>query len=604
MPSVAPSAQPPQVMPGAAPEVPANLQMPLSAAGGGPVRQEQAQVGEQLAEHIGRAVQLEKLKADQVSAAERSAAIQQLSTKYLYGDQNSPGYLASQGQNAIQDIKPMMDNSDKDMQAILASAPNDDVRRLVLRNYEETRDTMNRQANAHLMEQRDVYATNTLNGLLSANSDAAAKSIGTPDWQNVVEKNLSDGLNAIRSYGVVQKGDILIGQDGKAVKDADGHPMAGPETQAMMDSFTQRYQTGVVQSMLGNGDPRLAKQYFEHNADDFKKNPALYDSLNRAVMTDYTRQEATIKADGIIQAATSGQGMTLDQMKSEALQKTEGLPTEWGYKTQARQAVSQWFDDRKQALKQQAEQQSASAYDYIVKNGKLPPAYMTEGMDQASLWKFLNDRPKTSDKQTLYALKDMASSADPKQRVDFEDENLYDYAGKLSDPDFKSMLALQARMRTPGRNGLRPDNGVTPDMAAWRQQTEVGNEAMLALGWDPNMPTNRGQHFWQSASPTQVQQFRENLDDAVQNWQQANNKQAGRKDIEGLAQQLVLRQVQDRQNGVFVFKNAPHASSVEDIPAAGMQMVNTYLKNNGIKNPTDAQRLTFYQQMVQSAQSQ
>ena len=599
----APAAQGPQVMPGQLPQVAANVQMPLAAAGGGPVREQQTQIDDETQMHIGRAVQLEKLKADQISATQRAAAMQQAATYALKGNPNDPsqpGYLSLQGENAKDALVPTLEGFKKTARDIIDSSPNEDVKRLVSQKMEGIHDELMSNAQGHFMNQQQVMAKQALNGLIQVHSDAGAAAYGTPDWQNQVERHKDEIMRAIRTDGVTQKGDFMVDKNGRVIEDEDGHPMAGPETQAEMDKAGARYDQGILKSMLAAGNPVQARKYLESSS-DLKGDSQVYENLKKAVDTDYVTYKAVIKTRDIIQD-TAKPDATLAQNKDAALQKTETMTSGEGpevdkqFQAETRRHINQYYDDQKQKLAQQQEQQGASVYDFIAKNHRLPDASVTQGMNTDHLREYLEGPRKVSDKATLYALKDMAAGQDNAEKQDFADENLWDYRHKLNDADFKSLQAQQSK----ARGGV---NAPSPDMTAWRMQTEVGNEAMISLGMDPNMPKNKAAGWFQEPEKTVVQRFREDMDAGIDQWKATNpGKTLTRDDVSGVAQRLVLAHVGAQQEAGSVFKTAPYLNDLTDAPKEAMDAVDQYLKQGGIKQPTEAQRLSYYQYMVTHAQ--
>ena len=574
--SQAPDQQGPQVLPSEMPQVMAQQQAPLAAFGGGALREQQAAVGEQTSDHIGRAIQLETMKANQISMAERSAQINQIATKYMYGDDQNQGYMAQRGGNAVSAINPMLEKSDKEMQSVLESAPNDDVRRMVMKEYETSRDGMMRQSHAHLMEQREVYAKQTLDGVAQTSMEAGARAVGTPDATAQIQVNLQKGLQAIRSFGVAQSGDIMVGADGSVVEDADGHPKAGPETQSKMDAFADKYHTGIVASMMAQGRPGEAKAYLDANKDDLMKNPVGFKTLEKAVTTDYGKQKAQGTAMDLIAKygkteGPDGKPLTLSQVEGLVLSHTEKLPD--AERIEVRRAISQHYGDAKQVLDHATQSQQAAVFDQIDKTGQVPDAYTIRGMDANQLRSYMQmrkDNKLSTDHATLYSLKDMANSSDPKERGDFANTNLWDYRTKLSDSDFKSLQSQQARLRNPKAHDEAVDKG-------YRVQTQVANETMIGLGMDPG-----------NAKDPDVVAFRKALDERI-----GESKDPVTRDkAADIAKHLALKVVTDPYGTKkSLFQSGGSFSSVDpqDIPADDLKKVTASLNKRGIGKPTDTQ---------------
>ena len=577
-------------------------QLPLDAAGGGPVRNQQAQEGDLLAEHTGRVFELEKLKANQVSANERVTAMNQLATKHLYGDNQTPGYLSLQGMDAVHGLKPMLETSDDQMQDILKSSPNPDVQRLVERGYNEIRDSVVKQGADHMMREQDTYAQNTQNALLDSYTTNASLAVSTPHAQEEIERAANSGIQAIKMDAVTRTGDIRIDpKTNQEMYGSDGMPLHGAITDSKIDAFKEKLGLSVLHTASAQENPDFAKDFLDSHQDWFNKTPGLLESATKDVMTDWTGHQAVIKANDFIQSAVSQPGMSMAQMESFAREKTLKLSTDYGMQKKTDEAIKNYFSMQKQQQDAQQKAQNYDAYAYIDQYHRMPPAYMVNGMNEARLAAYqANGQPKTSEFNTVHALKSMAFSPDPKVQEDFVDEDLTQYKSMLSKGDYSTIENWQNRMKNGPSSPGMPGQNVIPEASAWRVQTEVGREAMLHMGWDPNAATFAASGpFWNRQQKiTREQDFNQELDRRSSDWQgQHPGKPFTRDVVEGITRDMMLEHVTGQMQNQFTWKGLPTADGVKEIPSTALPHVDQALR--GAKQPVnDMNRLRLYNEMV------
>ena len=320
MPQAAPASEIPNVNPASAPNAPAQIQLPLEAAGGGQIREQESQVSEQLNEHIGRVWQLEKLKADQASTNARIAAIQSVSTKYLYGDENTPGYMSMQGYNAVKSLGPTLENSDKDMHEIIGTSPDEDVRRMVTLGYNQKRDEFNQATRAQFMRENDKYQENALTGRLQSDIQGAANATVLPNREQAIGEHLASGMSAIISHGVTH-GDVMVDADGQPARDDNGNIIPGFSTQVKTQQYAETLHAAVIRSSL-ESDPDFAKKYFDSSSvqTQLQKNPEVFKTLQTEVESQVVRAHAPYEAMEFVKDGLSDPSLTWQQAKDKSLQ--------------------------------------------------------------------------------------------------------------------------------------------------------------------------------------------------------------------------------------------------------------------------------------------
>ena len=599
MPPAAPDSEIPNVNPASAPNDPAAIQVPLESAGGGQIREQQAQVGEQLGEHIGRVFQLEKLKADQASANDRVAAIVKTNTKYLYGDDNTPGFMDMKGYNAVKALNPTLENSDKELHEIINSSPDADVHRLVTLGYNQKRDEFNQAVRSQFMRENDRYQENALTGRLQAETQAAANGVVLANREQVIGEHLASGMSAIIHHGVIS-GDVMVGEDGQPARGDDGNIIPGFATQVRTQQYAENLHAAVIRSSLEN-DPDFAKKYFESSSvqAQLQKNPVIFKTLQTEVQSQVVRAHAPAEAMDFVHESLQDPTLTWTQARDKALQSVlqkvppDG-PDTWGKQKAVETKVRDIFDSLKQDKENQLKLFNQNTYAYIAEKKAIPP-WMP--YDQQMKWdRFLRDgAPKQSDFETLHSLRSMMFSQDSKTQNDFLNEDLTSYRDNLSSADLKALEQRQAQMKDPKSSLYSHD----PDATQFRIQNEVGREAMIAMGWDPNAPANKSSWFGPDTK-TREQSFTQELDNRVSEWKASNpNKTLGRNDVREITGQMVLDKVGRQTSVKAQFGGLPVVSSADEIPSGISDKVNGYLKERGVVI-NDANRKAMYNQLVRS----
>jgi hypothetical protein len=506
----------PQVTPDVQPSVSAQGQMPLEAAGGGAKREALNQTNEQMGAAVGETIALQTMKANQVAVAKAATAYNQAVTAALYGDENTPGFLTKRGQEAIDAANPTVDAIKSLGDKFSEGLVNDDQRRMFLHQQDSLLDMANKQVHAHLDQQIQVTANDATNGLVKTNIDMAAKSVGTPNEAEAVEMAKQQVQDAIWQHGVNHLGDFT--------KDADGNRVAGDMTNARIQEAMSTLNLNVLDAKLAVGNAHGAAEYAKANKDDIDpvKYKALMDPEKGAITQEIDRSDADAKARSLFQKYSDD--------KAAAMTATEKLPDR--VRTQARSLLNEMFSDKKAADDQRYSDTYNQALDIVQKTGQMPPGNILgvlNDTDQKTLnnvrIRLKNGTAAETDMTTLQSLKDMATSTDPKDKNDFMHENLAFYADKLSMTDLKSLENAQRALRTKNPNAMA-------DVNSWRQQTEVGNEAMRGIGWDPGV----------SKDP-KVIQFKADLDKEIQVRQAQSKVPLTRDDIVKAAQDVAVKAV-------------------------------------------------------------
>ena len=170
----------------------------------------------------------------------------------------------------------------------------------------------------------------------------------------------------------------------------------------------------------------------------------------------------------------------------------------------------------------------------------------------------------------------------------------------LSKGDYSTIENWQNRMKNGPSSPGMPGQNVIPEASAWRVQTEVGREAMLHMGWDPNAATFAASGpFWNRQQKiTREQDFTQELDRRSSDWQgQHPGKPFTRDVVEGITRDMMLEHVTGQMQNQFTWKGLPTADGVKEIPSTALPHVDQALR--GAKQPVnDMNRLRLYNEMV------
>ncbi len=548
----------PKVAPEDMPTIRADGQVPLAAAGGGQMREQVQATTDQLNEHIGRAVELETMKANQIAASNIEAQATRVMAQHIYGDgtDENPGFLNQKGPNAIQAAGPTLDRIKADFDQLHDQAPNEDVARILTRHTNDLLNTANGQVQHHVMNQREVMDKQAHENNVQAQIEIAARTPGSPDMVMATKQAWDAGINAIVRHGNVKNG-VEIDAQGNPIEVAPGQFKPVAATEMELDQFKQKFVTAHANAMLEAHMPLDAQAYMKtpEAAAAMARNPELArhlsDSINTSVVRDV--QAPKLANEIVTKAILGGEG------KGAALSKTETLSEDNGLKAEVRRNISQYFEDHEKAKKDATEKSDDAVFDYMGKNGgQLPPGVSaTQAPAYQRAWeRQMQGSRLKSDASTLFALKDMANSTNVKDQLDFTKENLRDpeYVGKLSPADLKGLQTKQAELRKAFGPGGRTPNSDTH----YRMQTAVAFQTMSQMGLDPNVPKGSPEY-------DKVLKFRTALDQTVEDMTATSGGKLDRKTVQDAAN-LVAANIAHENRSVVRMTGATSTAGAAEIP--------------------------------------
>lgn len=572
MPQEAPSAQGPSVTPEVQPQIQATTQVPLAAAGGGPVRDQLAAVGNESAQHLGMAIQMEVIKANQTSAEQRSAkATRQLQT-IMNGDgtADNPGFLNMKQNNAISAAPQVYDQMQKLHDQIAATAPNKEVGRMFEQSWNNIYDRTHGVMQEHLTRQIEAHQSSVTQAAVESKVDLAVGAPNTPAGIALTTQAWDSARETLRMQGLLANGPKLNGTE--PVMGPDGKAVASEATELALRQFDEKFAASKAQSLLDKDGGKAALDWLQ--SDRVKAamdaNPKAYNGMIDTASNQYARDQAfNVLGPQIVKKhGPKNQG----EAEKEALAIPED---KYHLREETLAAVKQLYAADKQTQRDNDAKAQGYEWDYLRQTGQVPPG--TDWKRANQLRVEFNNYQKgpalgKSKPEAVQALRAMFSSTDPAVLNDAATEDLQGYRSELSDADMKAFQGLQKQLRTPG-----PKHGALGDVHNWRAQTEVVNEALIATGVDPNQPKN-----------DMVTSIRSEVDERV-NEAKTTGQKLTRKDYQDIAWDVTRKHVMANApsvtspaGGSAPAAVTPRAGSVDEIPSSRLLMIKGLLKSQNL----------------------
>ena len=504
---------------------PIEEQMPLTAAGGGPVVEEENKTREATLLNVGAIAAHEMKKANQIAVAKNTMNLNDVFAKHLYGDEQNPGYLNMTGQEAIDQSNKVVEKFKADADKLSEGLVNDDQRRMFEHQVVSTTDRMNEVVHNHIFKQREILDSQASTGLLSSCVQTGAKAVGNEGEDRVIKDAKQQGLDYIAAHQALRN----------PLEFAGGEYKESDSTKSQKLKFTTEFHTQILDQMIK--DPSRAddamkyyQQAFDSGEINVDKDKTLFNMLKK----NQSIQDADKMADEIYRGNIND--------KKAALARVEKIED-----VEFKKAV---FSDLNRRFRDNSEQRKATESSVkqgllqsIDKTGQMPDVGMLNGLkdsDQKEIQRYWErkhyDIPTDLKRSTYFGLMDLATSSDEKEQADFIHENLSDpyYRNRVSDSDLKQLTGKQAKMRTEN-SGWQGDS--------WHPQTQAANETLRQLGIDPSDNKN----------PT-VLAMKQELDSYAKGYQGVAGKSPNSDDFRKMAKVVATKMVLENsgQNATYL----------------------------------------------------
>jgi hypothetical protein len=367
----------------------------------------------------------ETARADQVAVLSADSQLSYLENNLLHGPN---GVLNRQGQNVL-------------------GAP-DEVRQTWTKSVSEIDQhlTNDRQKIAFRRAAQDRFAS-----VDSAVQQHVATEIRKTDAAETVDYLSNEQSAATNNAGNPQRVSLSIQRQTSAILDyAKRSGFSEDQTHAAVSAAVSETHQGVINRMIADGGDLAAMKYYGDNKNQI--NGAISTEIEKALGLASTLGEAERQGDAIVSSS-----VTLTGALAKAAQIQEPRVRE---RTEER--IRQAWQDKANDIRISANQAFERAGQTLEQTGSIrriaPEDWLALSVtDRESLQRRENQMhngdgsKRQTDPATFYSLLNMSALSDA-TRQQFDNLNLLQYRGKLSDADFKHIAELQrsSRLRIEG----------------------------------------------------------------------------------------------------------------------------------------------------------
>jgi hypothetical protein len=345
---------------------------------------------------------------------------------------------------------------------------------------------------------------------------------------------------------------------------------------------------GVINRMLANGEDQRASEYYKTVKDNVSGDASV--AVEKALEEGSTRGEATRKADSIVGTAPT---------RAEALDMVRGIEDP-KLRDETRKRVNEYFDDKKNA-EAEARDQAVTDAANLVEGAKsadvVPPAIwmqLTVGERSA-----LESRARQlrsgidpgTDWQTYYDLKSLASTDET--RTQFLRTNLMLLRGKLSEPEFKELIGIQASMRQGGEEAEKK-------LVGFRTAKQIVDDSLAAVKIDPSPKPGR--------VAEKVALFRRLVDEQIQARQAETGREVKGEEVQQIVDNLLIKGYVPGTGFFGAFKKQRRAFELgagdsividpDEVPRAEREKITEALRRRGMQ-VTEEKIVEYYTRKLQ-----
>jgi hypothetical protein len=508
---------------------------------GGEVAQAQAGFGAVATKVSADLITRERDRADQVANLTILRKLNDLDHRILRDPDK--GMLNKRGLAVMENRKAALEDFDKAAGEIGASVRNERqklffdqqliARRDAVRNSIDTHGS--RELERHQVNEAQATIATLINGAIS-NADEPAR----------IAESLANAEQIVDVHGAR----MGLGDAGRA---------------EMKGKIRSSVHAGVIERLLAADKDVAAKTYFEETKDQIAGEQLA--RIEKALEEGTLRGQAQTSADTIV-----GAGGTLSEQREKVRAIDDPKLRDEVMRRVEHEAVI-----RDRADREQLEADLNTAYDLVDQRQSvtaIPPALWTKlpGSARESLrsyaTKLAKGEPVETHLPTYYALMRQAGE-DP---VTFANQPLLDYRGKLDEPEFKQLAALQLSLR----NGDRKQADAALD--GFRTNQQIVDDTLREVG----ILTGDSKEAREAGDVERVARFRRILDQRVTALQENTGKKATNADVQAIADSLLQSVTLEKPAWWQVWKGDTTKRVVDvtaaDIPAADRQQIEAALK--------------------------
>lgn len=517
-----------------------------------------------LSEDVIQMAEQERAKADDVATTAAHTQLLNLKNTLLYDPQN--GAYTKKGQDAfsVPDVygQKFQDGADE-----IGNGLHNDQQKAVFDKMRQTYSAeFHGEIDRHVFQQAQQFDKDTFsNGLEAAQKDAVLnyQNPGKVDQSIAVQQSLLDSFAS-----------------------RNGIAPTSDQYKNMQSDIASKTHEGVISRMIDNGQDAVAKNYFDSVKDDLNTPTLLH--TEKLVEEGSLRGQSQRLVDSMMDrnlSATDAMSEMRDISEPKLRDEVSAR-----YRSQLAEQKALQSDQQNQQFQQLAQTvEQTKNTDSIPRDQWLSLTLSDrEALDKRADQLRRGVQPETNWNE-YYNLKTQA--ADPKLQNDFMKENLMKYRTDMADTQFNELINLQTSLH-------KQDGKADPLLNGFTTNQEVVNDSLKAMGVNPTAKPG-------SDGATQVNQFRQMVDQQIINHQQTTGKKASTQEVQGIVDTLSQKVIKDR--GWFWNTNArvyelPPGSNFEvdpkEIPRSDRIQIEDALKRNNLP-VTDKSVTDLYQRKLQ-----
>lgn len=513
-----------------------------------------ANLGKTIADMGTRVYDNEVKKAEDIEIMRFSRARSEYVNGALYDPKN--GALNKKGRDSFSLPEDVMSAYDKKISEIESGIRSDRVREVFRKQSEADRAGLDLTIQRHVFKEREGYDNDETESFIKTSRDSAAFNFSDP---TKVAIEIGNQVDAIRSFAI---------RNGK-----------GPDwMKERTEDVVSRTHVKVIEGALNAGNDRYASAYYEEVKGDIKSSTEA-DRAAKLVSNGKYQGESQRVTDKLIEEFGGNRaGMQEEISKINDPKLRDSVQIRVDQHLARIDAIQR--EDREGAMDYATRLVDSGANFESIPVGIRDHLTVSQlsALRQYSKFKMKGETPSTN-WGLYYNLRTMASNDATMSK--FAKTDLMQYRGKLDDPEFKELVAMQASIR-------KSDGKFADKINGYRQVSQVVNDSLNAVGVDPT-PTDG------SGDAKSVAQFRRLVDDQIIGFQSNFGRKPNSSEVQDIVDNLLVKGKvpgsgyiwNDRKRVFELEQGESLVVKVEDIPLSERRKMEEALLRNGIPITND-----------------
>jgi hypothetical protein len=510
-------------------------------------------------------VQEEQRKADEIAVMSARRRLTEFENSTLYDPKT--GALNRKGRDSFglpEQINPEFDKQVTQIESEL----NDRQKRVFRRIAEESRSRLDTTVQRHVFQERQKYDTDETNNFVKTERDSAVFNYLDP---RRVEASIENQIVAINAY-------------------ASRNGRGAEWTKSEVENARSKTYLGIIKRALAEGKDQYASAFYEEVKNDIKSDESI--EAAKLVSDGKYMGQSQRTADAIItKFGMSDLNVLYEQVKTIEDPKL---------RDQVQVRIDAEVSRYEHAVRATREVNFREAEKLVLSGRAVPPTiFQNLTVSQATAIRQYQkviskgDSPET-DWSLWYDLMGRASSDDPTVTSKFVKEDLLQYRAKLSDNEFKGIVAIQKSIRSK-------DNKETDKITGFRTTKQIVDDALSSSGLDPTPK-------YGTTDAKNVAKFRSMVDTLIMDFEVRERRKPNTKDIQGMVDDLLMKG--EVPGTGFFFNTKKRAfeldpakgetvviTKITDVPITERRKIEDALKRNGYQ-VTDDEIMKRYSQKL------